>query len=93
MTGDNDGEASTVVVSYSPATDRVREALGEPSYRGYLRRARAGEVAPGEEWAEFVSRGCGSTGDVSLRVEAVEDGSRVGEGTAFEFVPGDDDGA
>lgn len=83
----SDREATTVVLSYSPATSRVREAIGEGSYRGYLRRARAGEVAPGEEWAEFVSRGCGSTADVSLRVVAVEGGSRVGAETEFEFVP------
>lgn len=88
MADSNDAEA--VVVAYSPATEGVREELTNASYRGYLRRARAGEVAPGEEWTEFVSRGCGSTGDVSLRVERVEGGSRVGEETEFKFVPGEE---
>ncbi len=79
-------EAATVVVSYGPAAERIGEALEEPSYRRYLRRAHEGPVAPGEEWTEFVSGGCGSRTEVSLRVGAVEDGSRVGEETEFEFV-------
>lgn len=79
--------AEAIVVSYSPATDGVRAELTNASYRGYLRRAHGGEVIPGEEWAEFVSRGCGSRADVTLRIEAVEGGSRLGADTAFEFVP------
>ncbi|MFC4988558.1 hypothetical protein [Saliphagus infecundisoli] len=84
---DRDGVAATVVVSYGPAADGIGDALGEPSYRRYLRRAHEGRVAAGEEWPEFVSRGCGSRAEVVLRIERVESGSRIGEDTAVEFVP------
>lgn len=81
------GVAAAVVVSYSPSTDRVRRELTKPSYRGYLRKARKGAVATDDEWAEFVNCGCGTSRDVTLRVEDVDGGDRIGEDTDFEFVP------
>ena len=53
----------------------------------YLRRV-VDDVGVGDERVEFLDVGCcGNTLDVTLRVERVEGGSRVGEATAFEFVP------
>jgi hypothetical protein len=78
--------ADRVTLSY-PEDERTRDELESDTYRSYLRRARDGPVSPGEEWEEFVSRGCGSTRDVVLHVEAVDDGSAVGPTTEFEFVP------
>ncbi|MCU4739805.1 hypothetical protein [Natronoglomus mannanivorans] len=86
MTTDEDTTASAVTVSYRPATERVRQELQTPSYRGYLRKAQRGRVAVGDEWSEFVSCGCGTTEDVELRVERIEGGSAIGTETAFEFV-------
>ena len=62
--------ADTVRLSYSPADDRVADALDADSYRSYLRRAHRGAVEPGTAWSEFVGRGCGVTDDVTLRVES-----------------------
>ncbi|WP_207587638.1 hypothetical protein [Halomontanus rarus] len=86
MTTDDDATASAVTVSYRPVTERVQRELTTPSYRGYLRKARGGRVAVGDEWSEFVSCGCGTTEDVDLRVERVEGGSAIGTETEFEFV-------
>ncbi|GAB7093743.1 hypothetical protein JCM30237_08950 [Halolamina litorea] len=80
-----DDEATRVVLSYTPAESRVGDELRTERFRGYLRRAHAGAVAVGDQWAEFVSRGCGSTRDVTLRVESVEGGDEVGERTGFAF--------
>lgn len=81
------GVADEVTLSFSPSDDRTASALAAERYRQYLRRAHAGPVAVGDEWEEFVSRGCGSTRDVTLRVESVAGGDEVGEGTAFAFEP------
>lgn len=78
--------ADSVTLSY-PEDERTRDELESDTYRSYLRRARDGPVSAGDEWEEFVSRGCGSTRDVALRVEDVDGGEAVGEETAFEFVP------
>lgn len=86
---EGDSAASAVAVSYRPATERVRRELSTPSYRGYLRKAKRGRVTVGDEWAEFVSCGCGTTRDVDLRVERVTDGSAIGPETQFEFVSGE----
>ncbi|QLH80404.1 hypothetical protein [Halosimplex pelagicum] len=83
-----DGTAERVVVRYAPVTDQITEELNTSRYGAYLRRTEAGPVAAGDEWEEFVSRGCGATADVTLAVEAVEGGDRVGEATEFAFVPG-----
>jgi hypothetical protein len=86
-----DGVAERVVVRYAPVTDRIAEELSKSQYRAYLRRTEPGPVAAGDEWKGFVSRGCGATADVTLTVEAVEGGDRVGEGTEFAFVPAERD--
>lgn len=77
--------AARVTLAVSPSDDRTLDALDSERYRAYLRRVHAGPVAVGEEWKEFVSRGCGSTRDVTLTVESVEAGEEIGEGTAFAF--------
>lgn len=79
--------AETVRVSYAPAHHRVADALDADAYRSYLRRARRGRVEVGAEWSEFVGRGCGATGEVSLRVESVAAGSSIGAETTFVFEP------
>ena len=77
--------ATLVTLAVSPGDDRTVEAVGSERYRAYLRRAHEGPVTVGAEWAEFVSRGCGSTRDVTLSVESVEGGTEIGEETAFAF--------
>ncbi|WP_435116251.1 hypothetical protein [Halolamina sp. C58] len=77
--------ADRVVLTVEPDDDGTVAALDSDRYRAFLRRAHAGPVGVGDEWAEFVSRGCGSTRDVTLRVAAVEGGEEVGAGTAFAF--------
>ena len=73
------------MLSVEPDDDTTAAAVGSERYRAFLRRAHAGPVAVGDEWAEFVGRGCGSTRDVTLRVAAVEGGEAVGAETAFAF--------
>ncbi|WP_436907537.1 hypothetical protein [Halosimplex marinum] len=85
-----DGVAERVVVRYAPVTDRIAEELSKSRYSAYLRRAESGPVAAGDEWEHFVSRGCGATADVTLTVESVEGGGRVGEGTELAFRPAED---
>lgn len=90
MTETEDAQtAHRVTLTYTPADDGTAAELDAESYRSYLRRARGGSVSVGEEWAEFVSTGCGTTQDVTLRVTAVDGGSAVGPNTEFEFKPGD----
>ena len=79
--------ATTVRLSYAPTDDWVADALDTESYRSYLRRTHRGAVDPGTEWSVVVGRGCGVTGDVTLRVEAVVGGSSIGAGTTFAFEP------
>lgn len=84
--------AESVVVSYDESTiDEelrywVRDELEDDSFRAYLGRAHDRAEA-GDEWEEFVSRGCGLPVDVQLRVERVEGGGHVDEDTSFEVVP------
>lgn len=82
--------ADRVVVSYDESaledplrTWVARELRGE-SYRRYLARAHD-TATEGDEWAEFVSRGCGAPADVILRVDRVDGGSRLGPGTTVEI--------
>lgn len=91
MTTDSgDGVSATrLVLSVSPGGDQCLDALDSDRYRSYLRRAHSGPVAVGDEWDEFVSRGCGSTRDVTLTVESVEGGDEVSEETVFAFEPSD----
>ncbi|MBB6645131.1 hypothetical protein [Halobellus ruber] len=79
--------ADTVRLSYLPAEDRIADGVDAEPFRSYLRRAHRGRVEPGAEWSAFVGRGCGVTGDVTLRVEAVTGGSSIGADTAFVFEP------
>jgi len=83
--------AQRVVLRYAPVRERIAEELSKPRYGAYLRRAEAGPVAVGDEWTGFVSRGCGATADVTLTVETVDGGDRVGDGTTFAFVPAEND--
>lgn len=78
--------ARTVRLSYpADLSDWGRSILEGSSFVAYLRRVHD-EAREGEEWAEFVGVGCcGDTLDVPLRVETVEGGARVDEGTDFEF--------
>jgi hypothetical protein len=88
-------DADRVRVSYRPVDDDgdpieeddfLGRSLRADTFRTYLRRAHEGPVAVGDEWAEFVNCGCGTTEDVSLRVEGVDGGSTIGDGTEIEIV-------
>ncbi|SDR10075.1 hypothetical protein SAMN05216278_3622 [Halopelagius longus] len=79
-----------MVLSFSPPDERTADALDADAYRSYLRRTRSGPVSVGAEWDEFVSRGCGSTRDVTLRVESVRGGELLGEETELVFEPASD---
>jgi len=84
--------ATRVVVTYdeSALDERLRawvsRELGRETYRRYLARAHE-TAAEGDEWTEFVSRGCGSPVDVTLRVARVEGGSRLDPETTVEISP------
>ncbi|PSQ29094.1 hypothetical protein BRD03_01095 [Halobacteriales archaeon QS_9_68_17] len=86
LPGDMSETADTVVVSYpADLSEWGRFQVEKPSFRAFLRRTRD-EAAEGDAWEEFVGVGCcGNTLDVPLRVESVEGGDRVGDGTEFEF--------
>lgn len=79
-------DADIVRIAVDPKIERVQDAVADPTFRRYLRRAREGPVAAGDEWAEFVSAGCGSQTVVSVRVVTVEGGTQVGPETTFELV-------
>lgn len=98
-TGSQSGEATRVRLSFraleAPADadewpladdEWIRDGLREETYLGYLRRVHAGPVAAGDEFEEFVNGGCGRVTDVTLRVETVEGGGRLGPETALEVV-------
>ena len=87
----SDAVADRVVLRYAPGAHCVTEELATSRYSAFLRRAEDGPVAVGDEWDHFVSRGCGDTRDVTLTVDAVEGGNRVGDDTEFTFVPGETD--
>ncbi len=80
------GEADRVVVSYPADLSRWgRHQVETPHFGAWLRKS-LGTVAVGDAWEEFVGVGCcGNTLDVPLRVEAVEGGRRVGEGTEIDY--------
>lgn len=100
MSNANADAADRIVVSYrAPGVDAgsaeggwIERELDSRHFRRYLRTAHAGPVAVGDEFEEFVSRGCGRPRDVVLRVEAVEGGTALGGPTALSFVPREGDG-
>ncbi|MFB6074675.1 MAG: hypothetical protein ABEJ89_06655 [Haloarculaceae archaeon] len=78
--------ATRVVISYpADLSDWGRDAIDRDSFRAYLPKVH--EVArAGETWPEFVGVGCcGSTLDVPLQVERVEDAD--GPTEAAQFTP------
>lgn len=83
-------DATRVVLSYpADLPERARQRLRRPYYRRYLAKT-LGRVTPGDTREEFTDIGCcGSQRDVSLRVEAVEGGDRVGPETAVEYAERD----
>lgn len=88
--GHSDGTdvATRVVLAHAPADDEdVAEGVRAPSFRAYLTKAHDGPVALGDEWAEFVSCGCGSRKDVTLEVRSLTGGDVIGEGTTIEYEP------
>jgi hypothetical protein len=78
--------ATRVVVSHPAALSTWgRDQLTASRFVGYLRRTM-GTVAVGDEFEEFLDVGCcGDSLDVTLRVEAVDGGARVGDATRIEF--------
>lgn len=82
--------ASRVVLSYDPqAIDDisrywVEDELSKDAYEAYIRRSY-GPVSEGEEFEEFVAKGCSVPMDVTLRVERLEGGSTIGDETAVDI--------
>jgi len=78
--------AERVVVSYPADLSRWgRDVLEDRPFRAYLGKT-LGVVSAGHEFEEFVDVGCcGDTMDVPLRVERVDGGRRVTEGTTVEY--------
>ena len=81
-------EATSVTLSYAPSDDDdIAEGIDEDSFRAYLRKAHGGSVTLGEEWAEFVNCGCGTTKDVTLQVVSLTGGQAIGADTDVEYEP------
>lgn len=79
-------QATAVTVSLpSTVSGWVRDELETERYVGYLRRVHAGPIASGDEWEEFVSRGCGMPKTVTLRVESIRGGTELGASTIIEY--------
>jgi hypothetical protein len=78
--------ATRVVLSYpADLSEWGRGQVDTPHFRAYLGKT-LGEVAEGDLREEFVGVGCcGSALDVPLRVEEVQDGSRVGLDTEIAY--------
>jgi hypothetical protein len=83
--------ATRVVLSHPKnLSEWGRDQISSDRYRGYLRR-KLDVPAVGDTFETFVDVGCcGNTLDVKFRVEAVEDGDRVGDETAVEYVDRDE---
>ncbi|WP_313693879.1 hypothetical protein [Halorarum halobium] len=79
--------ATRLVLSYpSGLSEWGRDQIETGRYRRYLRRVFE-TPAVGDEREEFVDVGCcGSSLDLTFRVEAVEAGGRVGEDTDVDLV-------
>ncbi|QLG61307.1 hypothetical protein [Halorarum salinum] len=87
-----DGTATRLVLSYpSGLSEWGRDQIGTDRYRGYLRRV-FDAPAVGDEREEFVDVGCcGNSLDLTFRVESLEGGGRVDEGTEIELVTREED--
>jgi hypothetical protein len=83
----DEGIATRVAISYpADLSDWSRDQLDGRIFRAYLRR-KLDRPTVGDEWEEFVDVGCcGRTYHVPLRIEAVDGGSRVADGTDVEYV-------
>lgn len=81
-----DSAATRIVVSYpADLSEWGRETIEGPQFRSYLPKAHD-TLEEGDTWDEFVGVGCcGNTLDVPLRVERVEGGQRLTQGTKIEF--------
>lgn len=78
--------ATRVVLAFAPADDEdVADGIEEPSFRAYLTKAHDGPVELGDEWAEFVSCGCGSRKDVTFEVRSITGGKVIGDETTIEY--------
>lgn len=84
--------ADSVRLSYN-GDEGTRDALETHSYTRYLQRSKTGPVTVGDTWAEFVNCGCGSTRDVTLRVEAIDGGSVLTQDTTITYEPRSQDGS
>ncbi|NUB90877.1 hypothetical protein HTZ84_13450 [Haloterrigena sp. SYSU A558-1] len=82
--------AERIVVSYPAALSEAgRRQLEKQSFRSYLHKTH-GEARAGDVWEEFVGVGCGTTRDVSLRVERVDGGAEITDETAISYAARDD---
>lgn len=61
----------------------MENELGSDDYAAYLLRAHD-TASEGDEWKEFVSKGCSLPMDVTLRVEEVKGGETLGLETDVE---------
>ncbi|MCU4751910.1 hypothetical protein OB919_07925 [Halobacteria archaeon AArc-curdl1] len=84
--GDASSAATRLVVSYPADLSKWgRFQVEKPSFQAYLRKTRD-TAEPGDIWEEFVGVGCcGSSLDVPLRVESLEDGTHIGDETEIEY--------
>lgn len=80
-------DAARVVLSFPDGlSEWGRDQIRTDRYRNYLRRM-FDEPRVGDEREEFVDVGCcGDSLDLTFRVEAVEGGARIGDGTVVELV-------
>ncbi|MXR40001.1 hypothetical protein GRX01_01330 [Halobaculum sp. WSA2] len=80
-------DVTRVVLSFPDGlSEWGRDQIRTDRYRNYLRRM-LDEPRVGDEREEFVDVGCcGDSLDLTFRVEAVEGGARIGDGTVVELV-------
>ncbi|SHG71677.1 hypothetical protein [Halobaculum gomorrense] len=80
-------DAARVVLSFPDGlSEWGRDQIRTDRYRNYLRRM-LNKPSVGDEREEFVDIGCcGDSLDLTVRVEAVEGGTRVGDETVVELV-------
>ena len=80
------GTATKIVLSFpTDLSDWGRRQVSTPWFQAYLRKT-LGEVSTGDMTEEFLDVGCcGSTLDVPLRVERVEDGPLIDGDTEIEY--------